>query len=152
MPLAERGPLNPGLVWLKLSTRLATLTGVSLVELRGRTRTARVSEARRMICYLMRTQTGLSLDGIGSYLGGRDHTTVLYSVNTVGALIRRGDAKTIALRDACLGVEPEEFKVEQRLTIEVVEGRPVVRGFCRLLDGSTWEIECPMTQAFLPSV
>ena len=38
-----------------------------------------------------RRVTTLSLEEIGDYFGGRDHTTVLYAVQKVDALLQRDD-------------------------------------------------------------
>lgn len=41
-----------------------------------------VSDARHMFCKLMRSEFRYSLKSIGEFLNGRDHTTVLHSINT----------------------------------------------------------------------
>lgn len=41
-----------------------------------------VSDARHMFCKLMRTEFKYSLESIGGFLNGRDHTTVLHSIKT----------------------------------------------------------------------
>ena len=37
--------------------------------------------------YIVREMTDLSLPKIGTIFGGRDHTTVLHGINTVGRLM-----------------------------------------------------------------
>ena len=44
-------------------------------------KTQEVAQARQVAMYLARTLTQLSLKSIGSYFGGRDHSTVIHSVN-----------------------------------------------------------------------
>lgn len=41
-----------------------------------------VSDARHMFCKLMRSEFKYSLESIGGFLNGRDHTTIIHSINT----------------------------------------------------------------------
>jgi chromosomal replication initiator protein len=52
---------------------------VTLADLRSPARRRQVVVARGVVVYLTREMTGLSLDRIGKYLGGRDHSTVLHA-------------------------------------------------------------------------
>ncbi len=56
---------------------------VSEDELRGRQRDKRVLFPRQIATYLLREETKLSLLEIGRLMGGRDHTTVLHSVEKI---------------------------------------------------------------------
>ena len=51
--------------------------------LRGTQRTKGIAEARQVAIYLVRQLTKLSTPDIGQEFGGRDHTTVLHSINKV---------------------------------------------------------------------
>jgi len=53
-------------------------------DLKGRSRNQKVVKPRQIAMYLTRQETTASLPQIGQTLGGRDHTTVLYSVNKIG--------------------------------------------------------------------
>lgn len=55
-------------------------TGFSTVELLGPTRPRALAHARQYAMWRMQRETGQSLPQIGRFLGGRDHTTVLYGV------------------------------------------------------------------------
>ncbi len=59
------------------------MLGVSLEELQSNTRRRNISQARQMAMYLLRQHTSLSLPKIGEVLGGKDHTTVLYSCEKI---------------------------------------------------------------------
>jgi chromosomal replication initiator protein len=61
--------------------------GVSLEEMRDSTRAKRVSFPRQVAMYLARTETDESFPSIGDYLGGRDHTTILYGHEKVAELL-----------------------------------------------------------------
>jgi chromosomal replication initiator protein len=61
---------------------------------------------RQAAMYLLRTGLGISFKEIGELLGGRDHTTVLYSVNKVEKLVEKnGEISTMLaeLRTKVLG-------------------------------------------------
>ena len=64
--------------------------GVRLADLQGRRRTKSISLPRQVCMYLARSLTRHSLEEIGGYFGGRDHTTVLHANHTVEKL-RRDD-------------------------------------------------------------
>ncbi len=50
--------------------------GVSLRQIRGKSRTKKINEARQAAMYLLRHLLNLSLEVIGITLGGRDHKTI----------------------------------------------------------------------------
>ena len=51
--------------------------------LKGNQRTKEIAEARHVAIYLVRRMTNLSSTEIGKAFGGRDHTTVLASINRI---------------------------------------------------------------------
>lgn len=57
--------------------------GVALRELQSKKRTKSIAEPRQVSMWLMRKRTRYSLQEIGGYFGGRDHTTVMHSIRTV---------------------------------------------------------------------
>jgi len=57
--------------------------GVKLTELQSRKRTNAVAHPRQVAMFLARRITRHSLEEIGGYFGGRDHSTVLYAVSKV---------------------------------------------------------------------
>jgi chromosomal replication initiator protein len=68
---------------------------VSLPDLQGKARDKRVVGPRQVAMFLLRDETGLSLNDIGGLLGGRDHTTVLHGCEKVaGDLDRDGRLRT----------------------------------------------------------
>ena len=48
-----------------------------------------IVEARHASIYLCREIIGASLSSIGIYFGGRDHTTIMHSINQVSSKIKR---------------------------------------------------------------
>lgn len=53
---------------------------VTLVELRGLSRVARIATARAEFMALAYAETKQSLPAIGRWLGGRHHTTILHGI------------------------------------------------------------------------
>ncbi|HEY2148486.1 MAG TPA: helix-turn-helix domain-containing protein, partial [Pirellulales bacterium] len=66
--------------------------GLRVGDLRGSSRRRAVVEARGVAIHLARQLTGKSLEEIGRFFGGRDHTTVLHSLETTEARLRTDPA------------------------------------------------------------
>jgi chromosomal replication initiator protein len=56
---------------------------VKLSDLQSRKRTKSIAFPRQVCMYMARKHTRYSLEEIGGYFGGRDHTTVMHAVRTV---------------------------------------------------------------------
>jgi chromosomal replication initiator protein len=76
--------------------------GVTTDGLRSKTRTKALTAPRQVAMYLMRELLGLQLVEIGAAFGGRDHSTVIHSLDRVTATIR--EDPTFAQRIARLRV------------------------------------------------
>ena len=61
---------------------------VKLSELQSRKRTNAIAHPRQVAMYLARKITRHSLEEIGGYFGGRDHSTVLYAVDKISKLVQ----------------------------------------------------------------
>jgi len=79
----EALPLDPVLVQLAVSRRFK----VSLDDLTGSKRSQDIVLPRQVAMYLSRQLTTASLPAIGRAFGGKDHSTVLHSINKVGKLV-----------------------------------------------------------------
>jgi chromosomal replication initiator protein len=62
---------------------------VKLSELQSKRRTKVLAFPRQIAMYLARKVTRHSLEEIGGFFGGRDHTTVLYAVEKIGKEIAK---------------------------------------------------------------
>ena len=60
--------------------------GVRLIDLQSKKRTRSIALPRQICMYLARSLTRHSLEEIGGYFGGRDHTTVLHANRTVESM------------------------------------------------------------------
>ncbi len=59
---------------------------VRLADIQSRKRSKSIALPRQVCMYLARTMTDHSLEEIGGYFGGRDHSTVLHAARTVASL------------------------------------------------------------------
>lgn len=64
---------------------------LKISDLLARRRTKQIAFARQLAMYLARKLTGHSYEEIGGYIGGRDHTTVLYAYEKVQKLLETDD-------------------------------------------------------------
>ena len=64
---------------------------VKLSELQSKKRTNAVAFPRQIAMYLARQITRHSLEEIGGFFGGRDHSTVIYAVDKVGLLVQEDE-------------------------------------------------------------
>jgi chromosomal replication initiator protein len=68
---------------------VSTFYHVQAKELTGRGRRKEIVRPRHVAMYLARHETEASLPEIGTALGGRDHTTVMYGVQKIEGLIEQ---------------------------------------------------------------
>lgn len=66
----------------KIINEVARTYNVLPADIRGKKRSANVSAARQMTMYIIREVTGMSMEAIGQEFS-RDHSTVVYSINTM---------------------------------------------------------------------
>lgn len=67
----------------KIISEVARTYNTSSADIRSNKRTANVSAARKVSMYIVREITGMSMEDIGTEFGGRDHSTVVYSISDV---------------------------------------------------------------------
>ncbi len=66
---------------------VASRFDVKVSDLQGKKRSKAVTYPRHVSMYLARKMTERSLEDIGGYFGGRDHTTVLHANRTISKLV-----------------------------------------------------------------
>jgi chromosomal replication initiator protein len=72
----------------------------------GRDRSRQVALPRQIAMYLMREEGKISLPQIGEFLGGRDHTTIMYGCDKIADLLERDDKirrQVIEIREQLYG-------------------------------------------------
>lgn len=70
----------------------ADFYNVRMRDILSARRTAIVVRPRQVAMFLVKEITGKSLPEIGRYFDGRDHTTVLYAIRKIGALVLSDEA------------------------------------------------------------
>jgi len=74
-PAISRGPINIEAILRAVTAHF----NVRISDLQSKKRTRSIVIPRQICMHLARTLTDLSLEEIGGYFGGRDHSTVLYA-------------------------------------------------------------------------
>ncbi len=65
--------------------------GIKLADLQSKRRSKAISLPRQVAVYLTRTLTNHSLEEIGAFFGGKDHTTVMYAVGKIATRMETDD-------------------------------------------------------------
>ena len=73
----------------KIISEVSTVYGVTPDDLRSNKRSQQISIARKVAIYIVREITDMPLASIGTEFGGRDHSTIVYSVNSIMASIEK---------------------------------------------------------------
>ncbi len=71
---------------IQIQTIISVVTefyGVKVTDLQSKRRQRSIALPRQLCMYLARRNTRFSLEEIGGYFGGRDHTTVMHAVRTI---------------------------------------------------------------------
>ncbi len=73
---------GPQLTIQNIIDAVTNFYGVKLADLQSKRRHRSITVPRQVCMYLARKRTRYSLEEIGGYFGGRDHTTVLHAIRT----------------------------------------------------------------------
>lgn len=83
----EAGATSASLSTQVIQDAVAREWGVTAEGLRSKTRTKTLTVPRQVAMYLMRELLGMQLVEIGTAFGGRDHSTVIHSLERVGEMV-----------------------------------------------------------------
>ena len=75
----------------KVLTIVADEYNISVDDIKSKKRTAEIAVPRQVAMYICRTVLNESLQQIGKEFGGKDHTTVMHSVNKIDTEIRNNN-------------------------------------------------------------
>ena len=89
-------------------------TGVAVEDIKSKCRKREFSFARHLFCYLTCNYTTTPLKKIGSYIGNRDHSSVIHGRDNISDILDVYQNKTqhihpVELKIAKLGVELEAY-------------------------------------------
>ncbi len=93
-----------------IAKAVAKRFGLKVAELRSATRQSKVVRARALAIVLSRKLTTLSLQDIGHFFGGRDHSTVLHSCRKIDKLLSSDAELAAAKHDV-------EIELQNRRTV-----------------------------------
>lgn len=88
-------------------TAAARLFSVAEQDIAGASRVARFVEARQAVAYVLR-QEHWSLKSIGAVLGGRDHNTILSSIEAAERRRARDPNFAVRVRALAAAIKPEQ--------------------------------------------
>lgn len=75
----------------KIIAEVANVYGVSPEDIRSDKRSSQISTARKVAIYVVRDITQMPLASIGMEFGGRDHSTIVYAVNSITQSIKKDE-------------------------------------------------------------
>src|SRR3954453_19099047 len=84
---SEAGGSGSSLTTQTIQDAVAREWGVTAEGLRSKTRTKTLTVPRQVAMFLMRELLGMQLVEIGTMFGGRDHSTVIHSLERVGEMV-----------------------------------------------------------------
>jgi len=87
-PADGAAPDTPALNTAAIQQSVAKEWGVTTEGLRSKTRTKNLTVPRQVAMHLMRELLGMQLVEIGAAFGGRDHSTVIHSLERVAAMAK----------------------------------------------------------------
>ncbi|MBL8746299.1 MAG: chromosomal replication initiator protein DnaA [Phycisphaerae bacterium] len=116
----ETGPatVRPEVTIANIIDAVVSYYGVKLTDLQSKRRQKSIAHPRQVCMYLARQHTRFSLEEIGGYFGGRDHTTVMHAVKTI---IKRRNA------DGDFGRVLEALEDRVRAPSPMTNGTPPTR-------------------------
>ena len=88
----------------RIAERVGGYFRVDLNQLQSQRRSRNVVLPRQVVMYLARQLTALSLEQIGDYLGGRDHSTVLHACHKVELALNTDAVLSGAIREIHAGL------------------------------------------------
>ena len=75
----------------KIIVEVADVYGVSPEDIRSSKRSSQISTARKVAIYVVREITQMPLQAIGTEFGGRDHSTIVYSISNIETAMKHDE-------------------------------------------------------------
>lgn len=89
----------------KIVSEVSRTYSIPVDDIISKKQDAPISYARQIAMYIVREVTQMSYKAIGEEFGGRDHTTVLYTINKVKKLIQKNSKEKDLINDIIKNLE-----------------------------------------------
>ena len=83
----------------KILSVVSSYYSLSISQITGKIKTGNIVNARHIAIYLMRDLLDLPLKKIGTIFSGRDHTTIMHSIEKVDKLLKTNEQTQTAIRE-----------------------------------------------------
>ena len=83
----------------KILSVVSSYYSLSISQITGKIKTGNIVNARHIAIYLMRDLLDLPLKKIGTIFSGRDHTTIMHSIEKVDKLLKTNEQTQTAVRE-----------------------------------------------------
>ncbi len=93
----------------KIINEVGEIYNVSGEEIRSQNRSAQISSARQIAIYVVHRITGLSYTAIGQEFGKRDHSTIVYAINKVKAILKKDNSLKNTVEDLIKNISNTQF-------------------------------------------
>ena len=81
--------------------------GITPLDIASQKRNKEIVFPRQIVMYLCRDMIGTSLQEIGKYLGGRDHTTIIHGIEKISADVNKNESLSNALEILKKKINPQ---------------------------------------------
>ncbi len=86
--VVDPGNIPPDIMVERILSIVSKHYGVSVEDIKSKKKTGTITNARQVAAHIIKSITTLTLDEIGQALGGRNHSTMIYSLEKVDLMMR----------------------------------------------------------------
>lgn len=90
----------------RIVEEVSRTTGVTIDEIYGKRQTAKISNARKIACYVIREVTNMSYENIGEEFH-KHHSTVMYNINEISKLMKSDSKLARQVNDIVTNIKDE---------------------------------------------
>ena len=83
----------------RIISEVSRTFNVSPQDIKSKKKSADVSQARQVAIYVIREVTQMPMKNIGEELGGRDHSTIVYSLNEMKSKLKKNQRLQETIND-----------------------------------------------------
>ena len=98
--VVDPGNIPPDVMVERILSIVSKQYGVSVEDIRSKKKTGSITNARQVAAHIIKSITTLTIEEIGDVLGGRKHSTMIYSLEKVDLMMRtvkNKEAEVLAL-------------------------------------------------------